>query len=273
MATVSELASASTSASVTWVTVVGGGGAELDRDLDARAVAELVGVHARRQALGDPGLEDRAGLLAVERAVLAEDVDPARVRRAGVEHLALDEVDVGVGRRTRAGRRARRGTSSRACAAWRPAGCAARRGRSARSPTSSRPSSCRSAAPRAISRSRLAPSCSSVAARVASTVVLMPPGACRAGPPSARRTPPRGRRRTPDARGSRRSPGITARPCASKRSPPAASGVCARGPAHATRPSSKTSAASRDRPQLGVVGDERADVVDQHGRCRRSRRS
>ena len=77
--------------------VVGAGGSELDGELDAGAVAELVGVHARRQALGDSGLEDRAGLLAVEGALLAEDVDPARVRRAGVEHLASHEVDVAVG--------------------------------------------------------------------------------------------------------------------------------------------------------------------------------
>ena len=44
-----------------------------------------------------PGLEDRARLVAVEGAGLAEDVDPAGVGRAGVEHLALDQVDVGVG--------------------------------------------------------------------------------------------------------------------------------------------------------------------------------
>ena len=34
--------------------VVGGGGAELDRELHARAVAELVGVHARGQPAGLP---------------------------------------------------------------------------------------------------------------------------------------------------------------------------------------------------------------------------
>ena len=66
--------------------VVGGGGAELDRELHARAVAELVGVHARGQAALEAGGEDRARLVAVEGALLAEDVDPAGVGRAGVEH-------------------------------------------------------------------------------------------------------------------------------------------------------------------------------------------
>ena len=43
------------------------------------------------------GLQHRARLVGVERALLAEHVDPARVRRAGVEHLAADQVDVVVG--------------------------------------------------------------------------------------------------------------------------------------------------------------------------------
>ncbi len=77
--------------------VVGRRRAELDGDLHAGPVAELVGVDARLQALLDPGLQHGARLLAVERAPLAEDVDPARVRRARVEHLAAHEVDVVVG--------------------------------------------------------------------------------------------------------------------------------------------------------------------------------
>ena len=93
----SELASASMSCVRDVRAVVGGRGVQLDRELDARAVMELVGVDAGREALRDPRLQDGPGLLAVERAFLAEHVDPGRVRRAGVEHRALDEVGVGVG--------------------------------------------------------------------------------------------------------------------------------------------------------------------------------
>ncbi len=45
---------------------------------------------------GAARLEDRAALVGVERAVLAEGVDPAGLRGAAVEHLAAHEVDVGV---------------------------------------------------------------------------------------------------------------------------------------------------------------------------------
>jgi hypothetical protein len=69
-------------------------GAELDRELHARAWAELVAVHAQAEAGRPSRLEHRARLLDVERAVLAEDVDPARVRRAGAQHVAGDERDV-----------------------------------------------------------------------------------------------------------------------------------------------------------------------------------
>ena len=79
---------------------------------DARARAELVAVHAQAEARGAAGLEHRARLVGVEGAALAEDVDPARVRRAGGEHLAADELDVVVGAalvlgRERRGRRGR----------------------------------------------------------------------------------------------------------------------------------------------------------------------
>ncbi len=77
--------------------MVDGCRAELDREAHAAALAELVAVHAHAEARGRAGLEDAAGLLGRERAALAERVDPARVRCAGVEHLADDEVDVRVG--------------------------------------------------------------------------------------------------------------------------------------------------------------------------------
>ena len=73
------------------------GGAQLDREPHARARAELVAVHAQAEPGGAARLEHRARLVGVERALLAEDVDPAGERRAGGEHLAADELDVVVG--------------------------------------------------------------------------------------------------------------------------------------------------------------------------------
>ena len=78
--------------------MVGRRGAELDAELHAGAGAELVGVDAQPEAGRAAGLEHRARLVGVERAALAEHVDPARVRRARGEHLAADERDVVVGR-------------------------------------------------------------------------------------------------------------------------------------------------------------------------------
>ena len=75
--------------------VVGRGGADLGRDLDAGTGAELVRMDARPQPRGHAGREHRPRLVGAERAVLAEHVDPAGVRRAGLEHRAGDEVDVG----------------------------------------------------------------------------------------------------------------------------------------------------------------------------------
>ena len=74
------------------------GGAELDRELHAGARAELVAVDAQAEPGGAARLEHGARLVGVERAVLAEDVDPAGERRAGREHVAGDERDVVVGR-------------------------------------------------------------------------------------------------------------------------------------------------------------------------------
>ena len=60
------------------------------------AGAELGGVQARRQPSLDAGLQDEARLVDVERAAIAEHVDPPRVFAALVQHVAGDEPDVGV---------------------------------------------------------------------------------------------------------------------------------------------------------------------------------
>ncbi len=74
--------------------VVGRGGVELHGELDAGAVRQLVGVDTGVEPFGAARGEDGAGLVAVEGAALAEDVDPAGVRGAGVQHRAGDQVDV-----------------------------------------------------------------------------------------------------------------------------------------------------------------------------------
>ena len=96
VATVPESRSASTSASVEVGAVVDAAAPELDGQLDARARGRA-GWRARRSARPGraPGREDRPRLVGVEgRRRLAEHVDPARVRRAGVEHRAGDQGDV-----------------------------------------------------------------------------------------------------------------------------------------------------------------------------------
>ena len=82
--------------------VVDARGAQLDGQRHPRAGAELVAVHPQAQARRAAGLEDGAGLVAVERvraARLAEHVDPSRVRGAGGEHRAGDQREVLVARR------------------------------------------------------------------------------------------------------------------------------------------------------------------------------
>ncbi len=81
--------------------VVDAGGAELDGEADARPRPELVAVDPEAEPGGAAGLEHRARLVGVERALLAEDVDPAGERRARLEHLADHERDVVVGRGVR----------------------------------------------------------------------------------------------------------------------------------------------------------------------------
>ena len=68
--------------------VVGRGAPQLDGELHARAGPELVGVQPQAEPGGPPGLQHVPALVGVERAALAERVDPAGVRRGGGEHLA-----------------------------------------------------------------------------------------------------------------------------------------------------------------------------------------
>ena len=74
--------------------MVDGDQAQLGGQPDAGAGAELVGVQPPSQAPGRPGGEDGAGLVLVERAALAEHVDPPGVRRGRLEHRAGDQGDV-----------------------------------------------------------------------------------------------------------------------------------------------------------------------------------
>ena len=72
-------------------------GPHLDRDPNAVAGPELVAVDAQPESGVAARREHRTRLLGVEGAALAEDVDPAGVAPARVEHRAADELDVLVG--------------------------------------------------------------------------------------------------------------------------------------------------------------------------------
>ena len=74
--------------------MVGRRAAELDRQLHTGAMSELVGVQPQAEARPAARFEHGTGLVGVERATLAEGVDPTRMRRARGEHLAADQVDV-----------------------------------------------------------------------------------------------------------------------------------------------------------------------------------
>jgi hypothetical protein len=76
--------------------VVDGCRTELDREAHAVARAELIRVEPRRETRLDARTEDATGLVDREGTGLAEDVDPARVRRARGEHLTDDEIYIGV---------------------------------------------------------------------------------------------------------------------------------------------------------------------------------
>src|ERR1700682_219037 len=53
-------------------------------------------MEARREAGRDSRLENGAGFVDVECALLTEDIDPPRERGAGVEHRAADQIDIAV---------------------------------------------------------------------------------------------------------------------------------------------------------------------------------
>ena len=117
--------------------MVGRGAPSLDGEGDSRAGPELVGVEAQPEPGGPAGVEHGAALVGVERAGLAERVDPAGVRRARREHLAADVVDVVVGPIGELGRHDVRTEERRLAGelAGDPRGTSPRRPRSARSPT------------------------------------------------------------------------------------------------------------------------------------------
>ncbi len=77
--------------------MVGRGCSLLHRELRARPVSQLVGVHPRPETRLASGLQHRPRLVDVEGALLAEHVDPPRAASACVEHRSAHEVDVGVG--------------------------------------------------------------------------------------------------------------------------------------------------------------------------------
>ena len=110
VATVPLPASASTSASSRWVQWSAEAAPTSTASCTPGPCCELVGVDARLRGRAPcPAREDLARLVAVEGAAVAEHVDPARVRRARVEHLARSRA-----RRSR--RRGRRTPAGTTCA-------------------------------------------------------------------------------------------------------------------------------------------------------------
>ena len=106
-------ASASTSASVEVGAVVDRRGPDLDREPTPGPGPSWLPCTRRPEPGGPARLEDGPATARRRRRRLAEDVDPAAVRRAGGEHLAAHERDVVVGAASNsAGRRGRRGRST-----------------------------------------------------------------------------------------------------------------------------------------------------------------
>ena len=217
--------------------MVGAGGAQLDGELHPGPGTELVGVHPQAEPAACAGGQDRAGLVAVERAAFAEDVDPAGVRRGGGQHRPADQADVVVGAAGVLGRDDVR---------------AEERGlrRSTRGRSAGERASSATLRPYPLLISIVVVPCRSAsrdqpARRGAQLVVARPRGSrrpwsgcrrrCTARRPSGRRTRRPGRRRRPGARGCPRSPGSTAPPPASIRS--SAAGASAAGPIQAIRSS------------------------------------
>jgi hypothetical protein len=74
--------------------VIGRCAPELDRQLHAGPVAELVRVQSSAEAACDAGLQHRSALVDVECSHLAERVHPPGMRRDGVEHVGAHVVHV-----------------------------------------------------------------------------------------------------------------------------------------------------------------------------------
>ena len=231
--------------------MVGRRAPELDGELHARSEPELVGVQAHAEPGRSTRLEHGAALVGVERAVLAEGIDPAGVRcrcsRASRHRRARRSRRLDP--RTPAARRARRGTWSRPSTCDRCATAVPRRRRSLHSPdlisTVVTPARWHSAKRAAAPVARA----SSDASRVAAIVTLMPPAAY--GAPairaanSALRSPANTR-----CVWLSTNPGITQRPAASIRS-----SACGATPVPTARTcsSSKTSQASASSPSSVFV--------------------
>src|SRR6185295_16376534 len=68
----------------------------LDGKLNSRPRLQLSGMQPRFEACRDTRLENGPGLVDVECASVAEDVDPSGERRARLEHRAGHQIDVAV---------------------------------------------------------------------------------------------------------------------------------------------------------------------------------
>ena len=73
------------------------GRAEFDGQPHAITPCELVGMHPQAQPLCLGRLEDSPRLISVEGPALDEDIRPARMRCARVEHLPAHKIDVVIG--------------------------------------------------------------------------------------------------------------------------------------------------------------------------------
>src|SRR5271166_4737042 len=74
--------------------VVGRSGVHLDRELNAWAERELIGVNPQSEPARSPSLQDLPGGVELEDARFAEDVAPLGLVHTGLEHRPGDEIDV-----------------------------------------------------------------------------------------------------------------------------------------------------------------------------------
>jgi hypothetical protein len=70
---------------------------ELDRELYARSLTQLIGVQPGAETAGSSGGEHGSALIGIERSLLAERVDPPSRAGDSVDHLVADQRDVVVG--------------------------------------------------------------------------------------------------------------------------------------------------------------------------------